>query len=78
MSQNEKKAYPFFGSQEKMDEVLGELYPKLDELGFDRPRLLEDSNDKFKSIRKRANFPNIVLKKNYEQGGMILPDWLFE
>jgi hypothetical protein len=78
MSTNEAKQYPFFGSQEKMDEMLGELYPQLDELGFDRPKLMQEESDKFKSIRKRANFPNIVLKKNYQQGGVILPDWLFE
>lgn len=79
MSQTPTRDLNRFRNQAEFEEFFKDLNKQLDEAGFDRVRSVpNDQKVGAELFPLKAEFPNIVLKKNYKTGGMILPDWLFQ
>lgn len=79
MSKDPSRVRATFRNENEFEEYFSELNKQIEELGFDRAKLIEEEPlHKSFSPQQRAYFPNIVLEKKFQQGGVVLPDWLFQ
>lgn len=79
MSKDVDRQFSYFPNDgAEFQKYFDDLNKQLDELGFDKVQLKEEQVDPRFPAKLRAQFPNIVLEKKFEQGGMVLPDWLYE